>query len=157
VQGAKSDLAIAKVTVAGSVINSEILAGYNLGGTGVNADAQIGAVVVGGDWRASSLVAGAVDADGDGFGDADDRLIAGGNAALVARIAEVTIRGGVFGTASDPEIEDDPAASDHYGFVAQQFGKFSVGIPAVVFNVAQTNELTAASTQDVTQRLVSVT
>ncbi len=153
VPGARADLAIGKVSVAGNVTNSMILAGYNLAGVAVNADAQVGAVVVGGDWRASSLAAGVVDVDGDGFGDADDRLIGtGGVTALVARIAEVTVRGGVFGTPADPGQDPDPAAVDHYGFVAQQFGKFVVGTQ--VYNPAVSAELADATTQDVTLRVI---
>ncbi len=152
VPGSRTDLAIAKVTVAGNVTNSEILAGYNLGGVAVNADAQVGAVVVGGEWRASSLAAGVADVEGDGFGDADDRLIGtGGVTALVARIAEVTVKGGVFGTAADSG--EDPEATDHYGFVAQQFGKFVVGTQ--VYNPAVSAELAAGTTQDVALRVVS--
>jgi len=123
VPGASVDLAIGSFTILGNVSESRILAGYDLLGFATNADAQIGAVKVTGNWTASDLVAGVEDADGDGFGDEDDRLItASNNAKIVAQIASVLISGTVSGT---------EAGGDRFGFVAQKFGSFSVGTPAV--------------------------
>jgi hypothetical protein len=75
-------------------------------------------VTVTSDWTASSLVAGIAAVNGQ-FGDTDDAVIAGGDSALVSRIANVLIGGSVTGT-------DDPT-TDSYGFVAQQIGTFRVG------------------------------
>lgn len=108
--------AIAAVTITGKAEFASILAGYMPDGSADNANVQIGSVSVGGDWRASSLAVG-VDAGDDGFfGNADDRLITGGNGA-VARIARITIKGSVFGT---------DLADDHFGFVAEELGKLKI-------------------------------
>src|SRR5262249_20258637 len=92
------------------------------GTTPLNADAQIGPVTVVGDWVASNLVAGVVEGDADGFGDADDARISGpgttDNPNILSKIASVSIGGVVVGTA---------APGDHFGFEAQQIGPFRVG------------------------------
>lgn len=141
--GAKTDLAIAKVTVGGRVENADILAGHVIRPYGevlldfsirhTNSNGSIGAVSVGKDWIASNLVAGArnlgandmeefmpsgnANDDDVNFGDTHDKLIASPAAdALVAKIASVAIKGRVLGS---------EAMGDHFGFVAQQIGKFS--------------------------------
>jgi hypothetical protein len=55
-----------KIIVQGDVTNAQILAGYNKLGVPQNANASIGAVVVKGNWTASSLVAGVQDTPLDG-------------------------------------------------------------------------------------------
>ena len=115
-----SEVVIKSLTVNGSVEYANILAGYESGGMGVNADAQIGAVVVGGDWIASNLIAGS-DAGADGkFGTFDDSLINFGqqNPAITASIASIVVKGQVLGS---------PQAGDAFGFVAQRIGSMSVG------------------------------
>lgn len=117
-----SDLAIGKLTVSGRVELGRIWGGVDSSGVPKNADAQIGPVVIGGDWIASDLVAGAV-AGADGFfGNADDAKISGAGvkdgAAVSSKISSVVIRGLVHGT---PGI-----ALDHFGFVAQTIGSFKV-------------------------------
>jgi len=117
---ATTDVTIASLTVGSRVEFANILAGYDVDLRGQNADAQIGAVTVGGDWIASNLVAG-VDAGTDKrFGTADDVLIAevGDDPNIKAKIASVTIGGQALGT---------PVAGDHFGFVAQTIGALSVG------------------------------
>jgi hypothetical protein len=111
-----TDLAIGKLTVKGRVEFAQILAGFDLAGAGVNADAQIGPVTVGGDWIASSLVAGA-DATNGKFGDGDDAKIAGGNAAIVSKIVSLTIGGQALGTVG---------GTDHFGIVAESVGLVKV-------------------------------
>ena len=63
---ATTDLAFGKLTITGSVIGSKILAGYDQFGNATNGNAQIGNVIVMGDWSGSSLVAGVEDVDGHG-------------------------------------------------------------------------------------------
>jgi hypothetical protein len=109
----KADLAIGSITIAGNVTNSTFLAGYDRFGNPLNSHAQIGAVSVTGNWTASSLVAGVMDVDADGFGDADDALI-DNSTGPVAKIASIVITGDVTGTAG---------ATDHFGFVAEQIAK----------------------------------
>ena len=82
---ATADLAIKSLRVVGRVQYAQIVAGVDQSGAAANADAQIGPVVVGGNWVASSLVAGAV-AGGDGlYGDADDVKMTGGGAGTRGR------------------------------------------------------------------------
>ena len=122
-----TDLAIGKLTVKGRVEFAQILAGYDTNGVPVNADAQIGPVIVVGDWIASSLVAGAIGLGIDGmFGDADDAAIAGGNPTIASKITSLTIGGQALGTVG---------GADHFGIVAQSIGIVKIGgttIPTAV-------------------------
>ena len=119
---AASDLAIQTLRVLGRVEFAQILAGVDVSGTAVNADAQIGAVTVGGDWVASSLAAGAVPGNGY-FGDADDARLSGAGvkdeAGLSSRIASVAIGGQALGTLG---------AGDHFGIVAEEVAVVTVGM-----------------------------
>ena len=72
-----ADLAIVSLTVLGCAEYAQIVAGVDTNGVAKNADAQIGAVSVVGDWIASSLAAGAVPTN-PYFGDADDVKMSGG-------------------------------------------------------------------------------
>ena len=116
-----TDLAIGKLTVNGRVEYGQILAGYNQDRQPKNADAQIGPVIVGGDWIASDLVAGAIAGFSGGFGSGGDTKISGAGVKDVAnvfsKITSVVIGGQVLGTFSN---------SDHSGFVAENIGSFKV-------------------------------
>jgi hypothetical protein len=104
------------IHILANVSGSRLLAGYDVHGDAVNGDAQVGKVTVEGNWNASDLVAGILDAGANGFGNDDDVVIGGGNdPAMVARIASVIING----TATGSETPDD-----HFGFVAQQIVAF---------------------------------
>ncbi len=116
------DLAIGKLSIGGRVEHAQILAGFDSSVSSTpaptNSNASIGAITVGSDWRASSVSAGIQDTSANGFGNADDAVIAQPPAdAILSRIASVTIKGLILGT---------PAMGDHYGFTAQQIGSFSV-------------------------------
>jgi hypothetical protein len=126
----KTDLAFRSISVGGRVEFADILAGYNASTTplGVNADAQIGKVVVG-DWIASNLVAGVASVTLL-FGDGDDTRLSGVGVrdatALVSKIASFTIKNSARGTLG---------GGDHFGIVAQEIGKFSLagtGIPQLL-------------------------
>ncbi len=134
VQGAATDLAIGKISVGGRVEFASFLAGYNEGLNASNGDAQMGAVKVGGSWSASNLVAGmrnlgadnvvggvGANADNVNYGDTHDFSIGTSTASIIAKIAKITIGGQVFGT---PESVN---ATDHFGFVAAQFGVVKIG------------------------------
>jgi hypothetical protein len=129
------DTTIASLTVKGDVRFAQILAGFDSAKTPINFDAAIGAVNVGRDWVASSLVAGAnnlgaddalggtgLNADNVNFGDVHDKLQTGDDSLFIARIASITIKGTVRGSLS---------SGDHFGFVAQQIGKLTIGGRAV--------------------------
>ncbi len=102
-------VAMKSLTIGGRVDHATISA--------IAADAQIGAVKVGGDWIASSLAVG-VDAGADSlWGTIDDAPSGGGDPAIFSKIASITIGGKVVGTS---------AAGDHFGFVSQEIGSVKV-------------------------------
>lgn len=153
---ATKDLAMGSVTVSGLMSLVKIEAGF-WGRTddGLNADAQIGAVKVTGNWLASSLVAGVENYGGDmtpydaddnlNFGDTNDHLI---NSALssIARIASITIGGIVAGS----------APGRHYGFSAHTIGAFkTAGFTALLHPTVPTEIIELSpTTGDVTVREV---
>jgi hypothetical protein len=115
---------VKSLAIAGSVLNAQVLAGYDSLGLPVNADATIGAVTVSGDWVASNLVAGVRSSD-PFFGNGGETLIvsgspavAGGDPKKIAKITSIVIAGEAIGT---------PGGTDHFGFVAEEIGSFSVG------------------------------
>ena len=124
-----SDVAIGRLTVGGSVELALILAGYDTStspsfGKGVNADAQIGTIHVGGDWVASSAAAGARPGV-HGFGSGDAKLSGGGvtdTAGTLSQIGSIIIDGQALGTVG---------GTDQYGFVAERIGALSVGGTAI--------------------------
>jgi hypothetical protein len=111
-----TDLAIASIAVKGDVEFARILAGFNELLTPANADASIGKASIGGDWRASSLVAGAQDTGNPGFG-LGDTLQAGGSPTIIARIASIAIKGNVSGSLQ---------IGDNFGFVAEEIGSLKI-------------------------------
>jgi len=119
-----ADVAIGAITVNGSVSHTNILAGYNRTGSGingnggVNADAQIGKIQIGGDSASSNFVAGvATGADGI-FGTNDDVVLAGGDPGIYSRIAEILV-GGQARASVDPSVQ--------FGWVAQWLPTVKVG------------------------------
>jgi hypothetical protein len=145
-------LAIKSLTVTGTVRDSQILAGYDATGAAVNADVQIGAVKVVGQWVASNLVAGVSAGDDAIFatGDANEALIPAGNA-VVAKIASITIGGAAFGTSDD--------LRDGFGFSAEEIGSFKTGKAKLPLQRGAHNDTTAlltGLTGDLRVREVSV-
>ena len=134
--GATSDVAIKSLHVLGRVELTDILAGYDTSPlpVGVNADAQIGRVVVG-DWIASNLVAGVQDnataVRDDYFGNGDDQLIAGGSAAITSRIGSVVIKGTALGTV--------PGA-DSFAIVAESVGTLRIGGTVIPLTAGNGND-----------------
>src|SRR5262249_27949828 len=112
--GPTTDLAIGSVTVLGRVEDADILGGYAPAGGGgpapANGAAQIGKVVVGGDWVASNLAAGVDLATG--------QVIPGGSPGITARIASIAIGGQLIGTA---------AGGDAFVITAQEVDSIMVG------------------------------
>lgn len=134
---ATTDLAIGKLTVKGRVDFAQILAGFDPLGSAANADAQIGPVVVGGDWIASSIVAGALPGD-DGFFGNDDlnegKMTAPGvkdEASVSSRIASLTIGGQALGT---------QGGADHFGMVAERVGALSIGGTIIPLSAGNSND-----------------
>ena len=117
-----TDLAIKSLKVSGGVEFLRVLAGYDLALTGKNADASTGAISVGADWRASTVLAG-VDGGADGFaGTADDaKLTTAGvrdTATIFSTIASLTIKGQAFGSTG---------SGDNFGIAAEQIKQAKVG------------------------------
>jgi hypothetical protein len=138
------DIAIASLSVKGDVRYAQILGGFDEHHQPANADASIGAVTVGGDWAASSIVAGAEnlgaddlaggaggDADNVNFGDGHDFVQSAADSPLVSRIASITIMGDVGGSF---------AVTDHFAFVAQQIGALKVGGKAIALAAGSAND-----------------
>jgi len=128
---ARADVTIGGISVGGDVTYANIEAGFGSSGpfsngAAINAEAQIGAVHVAGDWMASNLVAGVENAASDNvdFGNGNDGVI-GSPGAIVSRIASIVIGGLVEGTL--PSV----SSTDHFGFVAETIGSFSVGGTAI--------------------------
>lgn len=114
------DIAIGSISVAKSVENLKVLAGYDLNGTGINADAVLGKFSVGGDFRASSVLVGA-DPGQDGlFGTADDKKLTSPRdvAGRFSTIASIVIKGQAIGSI---------ASGDVFGIVAEQIVAGSIG------------------------------
>jgi hypothetical protein len=128
---ATTDLALTSLTILGRVEHALVQAGVNIFGLGKNADAQIGAVTVGGNWIASSVVAGASSGVDHLFGNADDAVIDGvgvtDTAGIKSRIASVAIGGAALGTVG---------GADHFGIVAQQVSAVKIGGTPLVLSVA---------------------
>ncbi len=141
------DLAIKSITIGGRVENTNILAGYSESARGLNADAQIGSVSVGGDWIASSILAGINPFTDGKIGTADDRELLGGedfgsgpvkdSNALTSKIASIVIKGGVFGT---PGL-----TTDTFGFGAQEIVSFKIGSVTLPLKPGVANDVFATS------------
>src|SRR5262245_14015880 len=121
---------------------------FDFTGVAVNADAQIGAVNILGDWIASSIAAGAVNlgadnavggtganADNVNFGDTHDFKMSGGgvkNDSLVfSKITSLTIGGQSMGTVG---------GADHFGIVAESVGAVRIGGTPLVLNLGISND-----------------
>ena len=147
VRGLTNDVAIGSIIIDGDVTNSSIRAGYDIAGGAVNADAQIGAVRVTGNWTASTLAAGVVDGDDNLFGTSDDRLIPVANSArIIAQIASVIIDGNVEGSA---------AGGDHFGFISQRIGAFKANGATVALTATAGQSFAVGTTGDTTVREVA--
>jgi hypothetical protein len=136
-----TDTAIQSLAVGGRVEFTNLLLGYTRGEIGLNADAQIGAVTVGGDWIASYLLVGVNPSDAF-VGDANDLKLAGNFGAgaikddsnVVSKIASIVIGGGVFGTPGAI------SAADRFGFVAEQIGSFRANGLALALKAGPNND-----------------
>ncbi|MDX2079519.1 MAG: hypothetical protein SFU53_01910 [Terrimicrobiaceae bacterium] len=124
VAGATTNLAIANLQIGGNVENAIILTGYSATGTGIDGDgaetgggtAQIGSVVVGGNWVASSIAAGATTGSDTTWGTATNALLDKSGSSIVASIASLVIRGNAWTSIGDPN-----------GLVAERLALVSIG------------------------------
>jgi len=128
ISNATTDVAIKTLTIKGNTTYGDILAGYNtdtqnstqLLGTGVNADAQIGTVTIGGNYEATNIIAG-VGPGATGFGTASSAALSGPGVSdlptIISKISKVIIEGTVVPT---------PNNSDTYGIAAQYIASATV-------------------------------
>ena len=113
---AAKPLALASLTIGGSVNHVLVLAGYNSLGLPTFGGAGIGPIKVTGNWAAGSIAAGTQSSTYPNFGLLTDTLI--GTPSLVSKIASITIGGLVAGTTG---------GNDHFGFEAQKIGALTIG------------------------------
>jgi len=137
-------IAIGSVTAGGDVKNALIVAGIEENLIDITADAAIGAIKIGRSLIASSITAG-IDPVNGVFGDADDKFVGGnnGNAAIIAKIASITIGGQIVGTSG--------GATDSFGIEAEQIGKITIGKVKVPLTTGK-DDLTLGFTSDVRVR-----
>lgn len=120
---ATRNLAIKKLTVDGDVSFALICAGYDPFFFAVNADAQIGAIKVGGNWIASNVLAGVEATNLAGVGLDPGTTKMGGavnDEAALSRIGSVKIDGQVHGDGLGAGGE----SAMYWGFAAEQIGSF---------------------------------
>lgn len=122
-----TDIAIRNLTVAGRVEHAWIFGGVNELGVGVNGNAQIGSVRVGGDWVASSMASGATSSDGI-IGNGNDAALPGGTR---SRIGGIDIRGQVIGR---------PYSNATFGIFAQEIGSFKLGGVSLALKKGKSND-----------------
>ena len=134
---ARNDVAIESIKIKGRVEQALILAGFSTLLASQNADAQIGPIVIG-DLIASSIVAG-VESGGLIFGTADFKMAGPGvkdsldaNGAL-SKIASITIKGSVFGTAGTNDLAT-------FAIVAQRLGALTLGGTTIPLNPGASND-----------------
>jgi hypothetical protein len=128
------DVAIGLLSVKGRVGHALIEAGGSTLTGSIDADAQIGSIRVGGDWIASSAAAGATPGP-SGFGTFADVKMSGtgvrDDATISSSIGSVSIAGQIRGTMG---------GTDHFGFVAEQIGKVTVGGTAIPLLAGKRND-----------------
>lgn len=135
----KPCVGIGSLTVFGRVEQSQIAAGFDPMGNLGNADVQIGAVTVHGDWIASDLTAGiSAGFMSTIFGDADD-VITNALGAINqphnhSRIGPVVIQGQLLGT---------PGNASSHGIEAEEIVSLSVGGTAVHLKAGRSNDTAA--------------
>jgi hypothetical protein len=132
---AKTNIAIGKITVGGSVRNALIAAGVDSDNVAVNPDAQMGAVAVSHDWVASNLVAGIAAGADKKYGTVDDTVASAGAVyvnrfGIVSKIASIAVGGQVIGTESP---------GDSFGFLATSIGSLKVSGLALKIRPASTS------------------
>jgi len=132
-----SDLAIKGISISGTVERALIQGGYSTDGVAGNGDAQIGAIKIGGDLIATSIVAGVVSTDAF-FGNFDRVITAGNTAGIVSKIVSLTVGGQIMGTVDPgpPTLQ----SVDVFGIEAQFIGSITTGSTKLKFNAGNGND-----------------
>jgi hypothetical protein len=125
--GIEANLALANIVVAGKVTQTQFLAGYareaqadgSIRIVGVNADAQVGNIIIGGDAEGIDVVAGSSAGADARYGTSDDTILSGTGVTNLpndfSRIASLVVGGAVRNT------------SIPHGVVAQQVAAITIG------------------------------
>jgi hypothetical protein len=138
---------LASLTVHQQVVYTNILAGYETHGLPQDGSAQIGAILVDGNWTASNAVAGAEPGPDMLFGTRDDIRIPFSHAGILSEIASIVIGGVVAGTPSSVN------AHDHFGFVAQLIQSLMISGKTIALKPGPHNDvISLGTTGDVTLR-----
>ncbi len=117
----KTDIAIKSVTVGGGTDFAQIMGGYDTTGASADGDAQLGAIKIGNDMIASSIVAGIESTTpfDPNFGAADKVIATNNTTAIHSAIASITVGGQIAGTVSP--------TTDSFGIEAQFIGAIKTG------------------------------
>lgn len=123
------------VTVKNDMVHGRILGGYNLEVPFMQG-VSLGAVVVGGDFIASDIVAGVSKGMDAKFGTGDDAFFLNpsqliGSIPSVTRIASIVIGGNVVGTST---------VGDSFAIEAEQIGKLSIGGSVIPLTLGKSND-----------------
>jgi hypothetical protein len=147
--GSLSDVAIGSITVKTSSLYGDILAGYGTNtdngtvptGVGVNADAQIGTVTIGGNFTASNIIAGVGAGAGGFFGNSTSAALSGAGVTdlptIISKISRVVIGGHVTGPVT--------TTADTFGVAAQYIVSASVAGTAIKLTAGADNDTFANS------------
>jgi len=137
---ATSDVAIGTIKVLGMSNFADILAGYStdtstsLLGAGVNADAQIGTVTIGGAVSGTNIIAG-VGPGANGFGTAGSGMLSGIGVAdlptIVSKISKIVLSTGISPTS---------IGGDSYGISAQNIVSATIGGTKVALTTGADND-----------------
>lgn len=139
--------AIGRIAVEGSVVNARILAGYTPDQEGQNANARIGSITIGGDLKATDIVAGIDDVNGV-FGDTDDQVIpTDPKPKYLSSISSIIVAGVIEGTES---------ATDRFGIVAERIGMVKVGDTKLMLGKKTVDEVQLGTLGDYVLREVQV-
>lgn len=138
-------MAIGKIVVEGSVVNARILAGHNQAQEGQHPNARIGTITIGGDLKATDIVAGVDDVNGV-FGDGDDQIIdTDPKPKFLSSIASIIVGGIIEGTES---------STDQFGIVAERIGMVKVGATKLTLGKRTIDELQLGTLGDYVLREV---
>ncbi|HYR59691.1 MAG TPA: hypothetical protein VEO95_13715, partial [Chthoniobacteraceae bacterium] len=109
----KTDVAIKSVAIGGGTDFAQIMGGYDTTGASADGDAQLGAIKIGSNMIASSIVSGIESTTpfDPNFGAADKVIATNNTAAIHSAIASITVGGQIVGTVSP--------TTDSFGIEAQ--------------------------------------
>lgn len=142
---AAESVAVASLTIKGSVANAEILFGEGFPGTIDKGNVAAGKISIGGDFLASSITAGIAPGSDGFYGTSDD--VVDGNTSIRSAIASIIIKGRATGTPSD---------GDQYGIVAEKLGSVMIAGRKLALNASAQDSILVGSYADLRLRDVAI-